>query len=249
MNREDKLNQLVKALNSWGAIQPTSLCEGGWLFMDIYSHPDEGVITIDDWNRAKIVPNTFVKVLSQEHRDLISSYLITLGGRYHGNSKADCIKSEPYLHFEEGCEGYYVDAVSLRSAHHAYKEIFIELPEDKNTVKLSGAEKVNTRNLSEMEMLLNHPKANNAIANARVLAEKVGAKHSHYFKDVSNLDTIDVYRICDLCEIDDNSGATQHAVKKLLCAGQRGAKDKRKDLEEARDTIIRKLAMMSEDEE
>tara|TARA_R110000782_G_scaffold270483_1_gene371820 strand:- start:26872 stop:27621 length:750 start_codon:yes stop_codon:yes gene_type:complete len=102
--------------------------------------------------------------------------------------------------------------------------------------------------LGEMEILSNHPKANDAIANDRVLVEKVGSKHSHYFKDVSNLDTIDVYRICDLCEVNDSSGATQHAVKKLLCAGQRGAKDKRKDLEEARDTIIRKLAMMDEDE-
>ena len=82
----------------------------------------------------------------------------------------------------------------------------------------------------------------------QILSEKTG-KHSHYFKDVSNLNTIDVYRICDLCEVDDKSGATQHAVKKLLCAGQRGAKDKRKDLEEARDTIIRKLQMMDEDGE
>lgn len=74
-------------------------------------------------------------------------------------------------------------------------------------------------------------------------------KHSHYFKDVSDLDEVDVYRVCDLFEVNDPSGAKQHAIKKLLCSGQRGAKDERKDLEEARDTIIRKLAMMTEDNE
>lgn len=80
---------------------------------------------------------------------------------------------------------------------------------------------------------------------SRVLAEKVGGKHSHYFKDVSSLDEIDVYKVCELFEVNDPSGAKQHAIKKLLCSGQRGAKDERKDLEEARDTIVRKLAMMA----
>ncbi len=84
---------------------------------------------------------------------------------------------------------------------------------------------------------------------SKILAEKVGAKHNHYFKDVSDLDEVDVYRVCDLFEVNDPSGAKQHAIKKLLCSGQRGAKDERKDLEEARDTIIRKLAMMTEDNE
>lgn len=82
---------------------------------------------------------------------------------------------------------------------------------------------------------------------SKVLAEKTGRKHSHYFKDVSHLNVIDVYRVGDLFEIDDPSGSIQHAVKKLLCGGIRGAKDARKDLEEARDTIIRKLEMMEED--
>lgn len=74
-------------------------------------------------------------------------------------------------------------------------------------------------------------------------------KHSHYFKDVSDLDEIDVYRVCDMFEISDNSGAVQHAIKKLLCAGKRGAKGYRKDLQEALDTIKRKLDMMAEDGE
>lgn len=85
--------------------------------------------------------------------------------------------------------------------------------------------------------------------NGKILAEKLGSKHSHYFKDVSDLDELDVYRVCELFEVNDTSGAKQHAIKKLLCSGKRGAKDERKDLEEARDTINRKLAMMAEDGE
>ena len=65
-------------------------------------------------------------------------------------------------------------------------------------------------------------------------------KHSHYHKDVSDLDTIDIYAICDLY-VDDKSGCIQHAVKKLLCCGKRGAKNELKDLQEAIDTIQRKI--------
>ena len=64
------------------------------------------------------------------------------------------------------------------------------------------------------------------------------AKHSHYFKDVSNLKTIDVYRILDLFNVTDP--CLQHAVKKLLVAGGRGAgKSIDKDIQEAIDTLLR----------
>lgn len=83
-------------------------------------------------------------------------------------------------------------------------------------------------------------------------AEEVSAnvnerKHSHYFKPVAHLAEIDVYRICDLY-CDDRSGATQHAIKKLLLPGERGAgKSREKDYQEAIDTLRRKLAMLKED--
>ena len=74
-------------------------------------------------------------------------------------------------------------------------------------------------------------------------------RHSHYFKDVSHLSEVDIYRVCAIFQVDDHSGAIQHAVKKLLLPGQRGAgKDARKDIQEAIDTLTRKLAMMAEDE-
>lgn len=73
-------------------------------------------------------------------------------------------------------------------------------------------------------------------------------KHSHYFKPVKHLTEIDVYRTCDLYQVNDPSGATQHAIKKLLLPGGRGVKDQLKDLQEARDTIDRRIEMLREDE-
>lgn len=73
-------------------------------------------------------------------------------------------------------------------------------------------------------------------------------KHSHYHKSVAGLASVDIYRVCKLFGVQDDSGALQHAVKKVLCAGQRGAKDKAKDVREAIDTLSRWLVMQSEDE-
>lgn len=71
-------------------------------------------------------------------------------------------------------------------------------------------------------------------------------KHSHYYKDVSALDTIDVYRVLKLFNVTDP--CLQHAIKKLLVAGGRGAgKDIRQDLQEAIDSVVRSLEMMEED--
>lgn len=69
--------------------------------------------------------------------------------------------------------------------------------------------------------------------------------HDHYKKDVKHLYTIDVYRVLDLYDV--TQPALQHAVKKLLCAGQRGAKDYERDLREAIDSIERALQMHAED--
>ena len=70
----------------------------------------------------------------------------------------------------------------------------------------------------------------------------VERKHSHYFKDVRHLDYIDVYQVCKLFPVDDDSGAITHSIKKLLVAGGRGAgKDMIKDITEARDTLNRYL--------
>lgn len=76
---------------------------------------------------------------------------------------------------------------------------------------------------------------------AFVLEGGVERKHSHYFKDVRHLDYLDIYQVCKLFEVDDPSHCTQHSIKKLLMSGKRGAKDKMKDIIEARDTLNRYL--------
>jgi len=70
--------------------------------------------------------------------------------------------------------------------------------------------------------------------------------HEHYFKDVTHLKTIDVYRVLDLFGV--SNPCIQHAVKKLLCSGQRGVKDTRQDVQEAITSLVRYLEMQTEDE-
>lgn len=67
---------------------------------------------------------------------------------------------------------------------------------------------------------------------------------NHYFKHVSHLSYIDVYRVLDLFEVKDHS--IGHAIKKLLCAGQRGVKDQHKDVQEAIDSLLRWQEMQQE---
>lgn len=74
--------------------------------------------------------------------------------------------------------------------------------------------------------------------------DKNSEKYSHYYKDVSNLKVIDVYRVLSLFEV--TNPCIQHAVKKLLCTGKRGQKDFLKDVVEARDTLNRFLEMEEE---
>ena len=66
-----------------------------------------------------------------------------------------------------------------------------------------------------------------------------------YYKDVSDLDEVDVYAVCDLFEVFDTTGCVHHAIKKLLLSGVRtGNKPAWKDIKEARDTLTRKLQLM-----
>lgn len=80
---------------------------------------------------------------------------------------------------------------------------------------------------------------------AATAAEVVKGKHSHYYKDVGHLKDIDVYRTLQLFGVTDQ--AVGHAIKKLLCAGGRGVKDTRRDIQEAIDTLQRRMEMYRED--
>lgn len=78
------------------------------------------------------------------------------------------------------------------------------------------------------------------------MIEPIPNKHDHYYKNVSHLTKIDIYRFCELFNV---TGPLEHALKKITCAGQRGAKDQIKDLNEAIDSIKRKLEMLEEDKQ
>lgn len=62
-------------------------------------------------------------------------------------------------------------------------------------------------------------------------------RHNHYFKDVSHINYIDVYRVLELFEVTDP--CLQHAVKKLLVAGNRGHKNIDRDVQDVIDSCLR----------
>lgn len=67
-------------------------------------------------------------------------------------------------------------------------------------------------------------------------------KYPKYYKSVQGLKEIDVYAVHQLFDIQDPSGAIQHASKKLLLSGVRtGGKSVYDDIREARDTLTRWL--------
>ena len=82
-----------------------------------------------------------------------------------------------------------------------------------------------------------------------VAAEDLSALYPKYYKAVGDLKSVDVYAVHKLFNIQDPSGALQHASKKLLLSGVRtGGKSMRKDVEEARDSLNRWLQLNPETE-
>ncbi len=71
-------------------------------------------------------------------------------------------------------------------------------------------------------------------------------EYKHYQKNVEHLKWIDVYRVLVLFGV--TNPCLQHAIKKLLCAGNRGVKDELKDVQEAIASLLRYLEMQTEDE-
>lgn len=70
--------------------------------------------------------------------------------------------------------------------------------------------------------------------------DSLSAKYPKYYKPVGDLTEVDVYAVHKLFDIQDPSGAIQHASKKLLLSGVRtGGKSAYHDIKEARDTLTR----------
>jgi hypothetical protein len=71
-------------------------------------------------------------------------------------------------------------------------------------------------------------------------------KYNHYFKEVPKTAShVDVYWV--LLRWAVWNPCVAHAVKKLLNAGQRGSKDFKQDLTEARDSLNRALELLEEE--
>lgn len=88
-------------------------------------------------------------------------------------------------------------------------------------------------------------KRNDALLGVKNIApEKISARYPHYFRDVSKLEKIDIYMVLDLFGVNDQ--AIGHAIKKLMVAGARGAKDYRKDIQEAIVSLQRRLEILDE---
>ena len=84
--------------------------------------------------------------------------------------------------------------------------------------------------------------ASHWVKDPSALADK---QYSKYFRDVSRLDSIDVYKVHKLFTVEDH--ALCHASKKILLAGTRtGEKPFVQDITEARDTLTRWLEMERE---
>lgn len=74
------------------------------------------------------------------------------------------------------------------------------------------------------------------------------SRYSAYFKDVSHLEVVDVYRTVELFGCEKHGHPISHAAKKLLLTGSRtGGKDVETDVREAIDTLRRWLEMRQED--
>ncbi len=69
--------------------------------------------------------------------------------------------------------------------------------------------------------------------------------HSHYYRNTEHLNQIDIYRIIDLYQV--NHPCLQHALKKIICAGERGSKSFETDVREAVKSLDRALQMIAED--
>lgn len=87
--------------------------------------------------------------------------------------------------------------------------------------------------LANLRPGFNESEAVNPIDNA----EHTGSKYKRTFKGV----TLDVYDTIELWAV--TCPARQHAIKKLLCAGERGKNDTLADLKEARDAVTRAIEL------
>lgn len=81
--------------------------------------------------------------------------------------------------------------------------------------------------------------------NAMEANTPMSVKYSKYYKPVpKNITELDVYAVCKMFPVQDDTGCINHARKKLLIPGTRtGGKTFYDDIKEARDTLTRWLEL------
>lgn len=154
MIRERSLIWLSETNSKWGQMRFAHDFE----FQDgQYVHATHDPITIDDWNRAKIVPNTKIRILSPEHSEYIQKLAFEVGFKWRDTGcSISALSTGSVILFLN-------NNVMIFNSLREHKEIFIELPVTKDAKEI----------LSEADRML---KASGADVNARMLAEKVGFK-------------------------------------------------------------------------
>jgi hypothetical protein len=92
-----------------------------------------------------------------------------------------------------------------------------------------------------------HPVHGSAVGVTEPVHEepRVARVYPHYYKSVERYTHVDVYRVLELFGV--THPARAHAIKKLLCAGDRGNKNLLKDLQEAVVSVQREIEMRQED--
>ena len=76
-----------------------------------------------------------------------------------------------------------------------------------------------------------------------VAASSLVDKNPHHFRSVEHLTEVDPYAIHHLFNLNDPSGALQHASRKLLLSGGPEGYPDYEDIREARDTLTRWLEL------
>lgn len=159
-------------------------------------------------------------------------------------------------------QNWHEDADAISRAREAIARYISDLERKGNEMALARLERVKEQvqdypdpyndkdgsiaRESEFQSIPPIPVWPNLAPDPKTREEGVRQKHNHYHKDVSKLDFVDVYRICQLFNVTDP--CIQHALKKLLVAGGRGAgKDIGKDIQESIDSLTRWQEMRKEE--
>lgn len=167
--------------------------------------------------------NTYGEVKSKEHAEFIK-LLAETGGMGCGHKVID-----------DNCKYFYVldgdlffNSEKIKGAR--FKKITIPLPP-----KSAATSKVNR----DIERAVKG-KINDELDSPKTENEKHLFDGNKYHREIIGLDgtktTVDVYRVLDAFKTD--CAATDHAIKKMLCAGLRGHKDKLTDYDNAIESLI-----------